>query len=538
MFSLRSLSLAVLIATTFALCMSSRADTFQRLPRDVVSVVDCVPSADVVVGDAAYPQAVRAYRWSVTDGLIVVGTRGTSSRASAVSADGTTVVGSFIKEGVTAGFVWKKPTGCLGIGGLGGSYSVANDVSATGNVIVGAAGTSGGDLHAFRATFSQAQNQNLLDLGTLGGEESEALLVSSDGQTVVGRSQVATGDWHLFAWREPSGMTDLGSLGGKNLIVEDANDDASIIAGSAQNEQGVFVPFIATLGTRVARIQNVGDFRGSAEIISDDGSFIFGEVSVAGLTPRQAFRSRLPSFSVLNLGGFAPTRSSFVASASDDGQVIGGQAQNRNGSLDAFLRVQGMEKGKLTTVDRVFDKVFENELLPKLHFVDVPCLSSDGKTLVAKANVKGTTQVVFVHAQIDVYPSIIDQRYFYTRPWNEQIATYVELAFDYAEAMYQTYGPVGPVYYSYVYAGYARQYQALCAGLILDGVGDAATIGQYVQYRASGTQCSYYNFYFAYYDIYLATGGSATYSDEAAANAYAAYYYQQADLDDLVEEDE
>jgi hypothetical protein len=330
-------------------------------------------------------------------------------------------------------------------------------------------------------------------------------------------------------------MTDLGSLGGKSLVVEDANDDASIIVGSAQNEQGVFVPFIATLGTRVARIQNVGDFHGSADVISDDGSFIFGQVSVAGLTPRQAFRSRLPSYSVLNLGGLAPTRSSFVTSASDDGQVIGGQAQNRNGSLDGFLRVQGMEKGKLTTVDRVLNKVFENDFLPTLHFVDVPCVSSDGQTIVSKANVKGTTQVVFVHAQIDAYPSTIDQRYFFTRPWNEQIAAYVELAFVYADAMYQTYGPVGPVYYSYVYAGYARQYQALCAGLILDGVNDAATIGQYLDYRASGAQSSYYNFYYAYYGIYLATGGSATYSDEAAANAYAAYYYQQADLDDLTD---
>lgn len=533
MVPLRLSPLAFPIAATLAVCTTLQADSFRRLPADVVSVVDSVPSGEVVVGDAAYPQAVRAYLWSVKNGLIIVGTRGTSSHATAVSADGKAVVGSFVKENRTIGFVWKKPTGCIDIGTLGGPHSVANDVSATGNVIVGSAETSEGRRHAFRATFSQTQNQKLFDLGTLGGMASEALLVSSDGQTIVGRSQVATGDWHLFVWREPSGMTDLGSLGGANLTVEDANDDASIIVGSAQNEQGVFVPFIATLATRVARIPNVGDFHGGAEIISADGSFIFGQASVAGLTPRQAFRSRLPSYSVLNLGGFSPTRSSFVASASDDGKVIGGAAQNRKGGIDGFLRVQGMEGGNLTSVDRILNKVFENDVLPKLHFVDVPCVSSDGHTLVGKAIVKGTTQLAFVHAQIDAYPPVIDQRYFFTRPWHEKIATYVELSFAYADALSQTYGPVGPVYYSYVYASYARQYQALCASLILDGINDAATVGLYVDYRTSGTQSSYYNFYFAYYDVYLATNGSAVYSDEAASNAYAAYYYQQADLDDL-----
>ncbi|HEV7279422.1 MAG TPA: hypothetical protein VGN57_04340 [Pirellulaceae bacterium] len=533
MFRLLALSLVSFATATLSLSTSSHADTFRRLPGDVVSVVDCVPSADVVVGDASFPGTVRAYRWSVDEGLAVVGTRGTSSHAAAVSKDGDTVVGWFLKGNQTSAFVWKKPTGCLDLGGLGGSYAVANDVSAAGTAVVGAATTADGHLHAFRATFSQVQKQNPTDLGTLGGDESEATLVSADGETVIGRSQVASGNWHLFVWTPTRGMVDLGSLEGKNLVVEDATDDASLIVGSAQNEEGVFVPFMATPRTRVTRIPNVGDYRGSAELVSDDGSFIFGQVSVMGLTPRQAFRSRLPSLSVLNFGGLTRTRSSFVSSASDDGKVIGGQAQNRNGSLDGFLRVQGMEKGRLTSVDRVLNKIFENGALPKLHFVDVPCVSANGRTLIAKANVKGTTKVAFVHARIDRYPSIIDQRYFYTRPWNEQIATYVELAFVYSNQIYQTYAPIGPVYYSYVYADYARQYQALCAALIADGVNDAATVGQYVEYRAAGAAASYYNFYYAYYDIFLATGGSAAYSDEAAATAYAAYYYQQADLDAL-----
>ena len=78
MFPLRFYSLAMPLAMTLAVCTTSEADSFQRLPRDVDSVVDCVPSADVVVGDVAYPQAVRAYRWSVTNGLVIVGTRGTN----------------------------------------------------------------------------------------------------------------------------------------------------------------------------------------------------------------------------------------------------------------------------------------------------------------------------------------------------------------------------------------------------------------------------------------------------------------------------
>lgn len=526
-----------MLAATFAAGTTSYADSFRRLPLNVISVVDSVPSAEVVVGDAVHSGSARAYLWSEANGLTVVGTRGTSSHAKAVSADGRTVVGSYRKEGRTAGFVWRKSTGFLDVGGLGGSYAVVNDVSPTGVLIVGTAETTEGERHAFRAAFVQSEIRNLLDLGTLGGDESEALLVSADARTVIGRSRVANGEWHLFAWNAASGMTDLGSLGGDELVVEDASDDARIIVGHAQNRQGAFVPFVAALGGQVSRIRNVGNFQGSAEAVSGDGAFIFGQVSAGGVGPQQAFRSRLPGFSVLHLGGLAENRSSFVTSASDDGQVIGGRGQNRNGKADGFLRVQGMEQGKLTSVDRVLNKTFENDVLPTLHFIDVPCVSSDGHTLVAKATVKGSTESVFVHARIDAYPTTIDQRYLLTRPWNEQIATYVERAFTYAFELNRTYGPVGPVYYSYLYAGYARQYQALCAGLILDGIDDAGTVAQYLEYRAGGAACSYYNFYYAYYYIFLSTGGSAVYSDEAAANAYAAYYYQQADLDGLVGEE-
>lgn len=532
-FTPRFLSLAMVVLATFVLCLTTRADSFERLPLQVVSVVDCDAAVDVVAGNAAYGSAVRAFLWSNANGLVIVGTRGSSSSARAVSADGTTAVGSFVKEGNTSAFLWKKPVGCVDIGGLGGDHSVANDVSTTGNIIVGEARNADGELRAFRATFDQALNQDLVDLGTLGGLESQALFVSGDGQVVVGRSRVAGGAWHVFQWTGADGMIDLGSLGGDILFVEDATEDGSIVVGSAENEEGVFVPFMATEADGTRRVVNVGDVPGSAAVVSGDGAFIFGQAQLEGTAETQAFRTRLPSFSLLPLGGLVPNGASFVSSASDDGKVIGGAAENKNGKLQAYLRVQGVEKGKPTSLDRILNKVFENDVLPTLRFVDVPCLSTDGKTLVGQATVKGTSDVAFVRVQIDAYPPIINQRYFYTRPYSAEIASYVQLTADYTQAMVDAYGTGGFVGYADAFADAAVAYQELCAALVIDGINDAATEAQYLEYRANAATNSYYAYFYAYYGVYLPSGGTAVSSGDASTYAYYAYYYQQADLDEL-----
>ncbi len=62
-----------------------------------------------------------------------------SSSASAISADGSTVVGSGTSASGSEAFMWTKSGGMVGLGDLpGGEFkSGATDVSADGSVIVG-----------------------------------------------------------------------------------------------------------------------------------------------------------------------------------------------------------------------------------------------------------------------------------------------------------------------------------------------------------------------------------------------------------------
>ncbi|GIV12363.1 MAG: hypothetical protein KatS3mg021_0645 [Fimbriimonadales bacterium] len=83
------------------------------------------------------------------------------------------------------------------LGTLGGGSSVASAVSADGSVVVGEARNASGLLRAFRWT----QATGMQDLGTLpGGNTSEALGVSADGSVVVGEAYNASGYARAFRW--------------------------------------------------------------------------------------------------------------------------------------------------------------------------------------------------------------------------------------------------------------------------------------------------------------------------------------------------
>jgi probable HAF family extracellular repeat protein len=65
------------------------------------------------------------------------------------------------------------------------------------------------------------------DLGTLGGNFSLALDISSTGQ-VVGQSSTAHGDNHAFLW-EKGAMTNLGTLGGSESRAAAINPRGQIV---------------------------------------------------------------------------------------------------------------------------------------------------------------------------------------------------------------------------------------------------------------------------------------------------------------------
>jgi probable HAF family extracellular repeat protein len=111
----------------------------------------------------------------------------------------------------SAGLQRRRAAACLSLDGgawdagprhaAGGGSSVASAVSADGSVVVGGAFNAAGQWRAFRWTAAGGMQ----DLGTLGGSESEAHGVSADGSVVVGGAENAAGQGVPFAGRRRVG---------------------------------------------------------------------------------------------------------------------------------------------------------------------------------------------------------------------------------------------------------------------------------------------------------------------------------------------
>jgi probable HAF family extracellular repeat protein len=116
-------------------------------------------------------------------------------------------------------------SGVMGLGTLGGSFSIATGINDAGQAI-GYSYIAAGDRHAF---ITGPNGVGITDLGTLGGNSSTATGVNDAGQ-VVGDSTTATGDQHAFITGPNGvGMNDLGTLGGNSSTATGINDDGQVV---------------------------------------------------------------------------------------------------------------------------------------------------------------------------------------------------------------------------------------------------------------------------------------------------------------------
>ena len=111
------------------------------------------------------------------------------------------------------GFSWTAGEGMVGLGTLSESpfSSNATAVSADGSVIVGDSRVSPSEYHAFRWTAGTG----MLDLGDLPGGvySTYAQAVSSDGSVIVGKTEnLTTHNYGTFIWDAAHGMRDLGEV--------------------------------------------------------------------------------------------------------------------------------------------------------------------------------------------------------------------------------------------------------------------------------------------------------------------------------------
>ncbi|MCP5396764.1 MAG: hypothetical protein H6918_08535 [Sphingomonadaceae bacterium] len=143
------------------------------------------------------------------------------SVASAVSGDGTTVIGhgrtaNEAGQVIPQGFVWRdgviQNIGWIPTSSAQGSFATLSAISFDGRAIAGQARSID---HPGGEAFRWFDGEITL-LGTLGGDTSYSTDISDDGSTVVGVSTNAAGAWRAFIWRTV--MQDftniLGSFGG------------------------------------------------------------------------------------------------------------------------------------------------------------------------------------------------------------------------------------------------------------------------------------------------------------------------------------
>lgn len=188
----------------------------------------------VVVGN----NPVVPFRWTESGGITHLAPPPNTydSRVKDLSADGSTAVGygtyranpSSLEAMRWVGAAAPEPLGQLG----GGRYSQATAISADGSTIVGHASDASLRAHAFRWT----ETEGMVDLGLMGGYNSLATAVSASGEFIAGYGLNSLHSTHVtgFIWSEATGKIPLG-IPGYDVIPTGISADGAFAIGYRQN---------------------------------------------------------------------------------------------------------------------------------------------------------------------------------------------------------------------------------------------------------------------------------------------------------------
>jgi probable HAF family extracellular repeat protein len=233
-----------------------------------------IVAAVLVDAASAFPQQAPTYLDPIDLGTL----GGRETRAYAES-NGRIVGASQTGDGATHAFKYENGV-MTDLGTLGGTFSVAFAINATGSVAGSATVGDDAATHAFLWT----EVDGVVDLGTLGGTYSRAAAINDTGQ-VAGWAQVP-GDtaYHAFLWDPGAGMQDVGTFGGDSSFAYDINNVGSnwSVCGEAADATGASHAFVA----RASGLTDLGTFGGtySAAIKCGPGMGlrpILGESSIA-----------------------------------------------------------------------------------------------------------------------------------------------------------------------------------------------------------------------------------------------------------------
>lgn len=211
-----------------------------------------------------------------------------ASNVRAISADGTTVVGSSRSASDFEGFLWTAAQGMRTLGELSGGDVDFHllDVSGDGSTVVGARPSSSG----FEAVRWDASD-GVRGLGFLpGGDGSgSAYAASADGSIIVGHSFAlingSSSSWATtaFVWDATNGMRDFqpDPYDETSLYPVNASDvsaDGSVVVGSGESTSGLGA-FIWDAGNGLRELGELpgGSYYSIATGVSADGTTVVGE---------------------------------------------------------------------------------------------------------------------------------------------------------------------------------------------------------------------------------------------------------------------
>jgi MYXO-CTERM domain-containing protein len=245
-----------------------------------------VGTGNYSAGGGPHPVTGEAFRWTAMDGMVGLGDVPGGigcSRAAAISADGSTIVGrgdaqaSFQAEDMGVAYRWTATGGMTALGFLpgGSTFSAAAAVSADGSVVVGQS-RSAADVEAFRWTPSGGMRS----LGFVSPLHtgSVANAVSADGAIVVGigLSNLSSVPPEAFIWDQARGMQSVAKvlqgfgidLGNWRLQdVAGVSADGRTIVGTGVSPEGHAEAWLARLPEMIVPVAGDTDLDGKVDIM-------------------------------------------------------------------------------------------------------------------------------------------------------------------------------------------------------------------------------------------------------------------------------
>ncbi len=205
----------------------------------------------------------------------------------------------------------------IGLGTLGGTYSTAQAINDSGQVV----GNGNGDNRAF-ITGPNGIGMSYLD--TLGGSGSKSYATDINNSGQVAGYYITGGVAHAFiTGTNGAGMTDLGTLGGNYSIAYGINSTGQVVGVSSTAGNAAYHAFITGAnGVGMTDLGVLGGDYSTAYSINDDGQ-VAGVSSTPDSASRHAFITGPNGMGMIDLGTLSGTTHSIARSINNSGQVVG-----------------------------------------------------------------------------------------------------------------------------------------------------------------------------------------------------------------------